>query len=352
MAHQDMAARLPALLGLAVLAALLSGVVVRRMIRVGVLDVPGSRSSHDRPTPKGGGAGVVAAVMAGVPAALLLLPGQSGERPATLLLLLAVLLLAVVSWADDLRQFGFQIKLAAQAAAGSLAIGAVAVLLPTHLPCVMVLPLVLASLCWLLLATNAFNFIDGLNGLASGSGLIASVAVGWLAWRLQNPLLSAAAIMTAAGLAGFLPFNYPRARIFLGDVGSQACGLLLGAFALLLAASGGRDGTSLGLGLLVPLALAGILWDVVFTLARRAINGERITEAHRGHLYQVASRSGLSAPVVTLIHWGFATWGSVIAVVMAPSSPTMAICVVLTPQLVWTWIVRHRARRAGLAGWS
>lgn len=352
MTHQDMAARVPELLGLAVLAALLSGVVVRRMIRVGVLDVPGRRSAHDRPVPKGGGVGVVTAILLGVPAALSLLPRQFGEWPAVLLLLLAVLLLAAVSWADDLRQFGFQAKLAAQAAAALLSVGALVVSMPVWPPGVLVVPLLFAALCWLLLVTNAINFIDGLNGLASGSALLASLAIGWLAWRLQSPLLLATATMTGAGLAGFLPFNYPKAQIFLGDVGSQVCGLLLGWFALSLPAVGLADGSWRLGALLVPLSLAGILWDVLFTLARRALAGERITQAHRGHLYQVASRTGLSAPAVTLVHWGFVAWGYSTALVAAQSRPALAACIVLAPQLGWTLLVRHRASRAGLDAWS
>jgi UDP-GlcNAc:undecaprenyl-phosphate/decaprenyl-phosphate GlcNAc-1-phosphate transferase len=152
-------------------------------------------------------------------------------------------------------------------------------------------------------------------------------------------------------MAGFLPFNYPRARIFMGDVGSQGAGLLLGALALLL----GRHGPWGLWAALIPMTLFGILWDVGFTLCRRARAGERLTEAHRGHLYQVTSRSGVSRPAVAAIHWLFCVWGGLAWLGLAllpPEWKTAAALLVLPPQIGWTMLVRRLARRAGLARWS
>lgn len=339
------------LLVLVCVAAVVSALVVRRMIGLAVLDVPGQRSAHDRPVPKGGGVGMVVAILLGVPVVLAALPGPGRSVIATSLLLAAVLLLATVSWADDLRQFGVQAKFAAQIGAAVLSIGAVLGTMPSW-PAAWVLSLALpVAFCWLMLVTNAVNFIDGLNGLASGSALFASLFAAALGWMLGDPLLVAVALMTAAGLAGFLPFNYPGARIFLGDVGSQVCGLLLGVFALLLAADG-LPGAWFMSGLFVPLMLAGILWDVTFTLCRRAFAHERLTQAHRGHLYQVAARSFLSPARVALVHWGFVIWGGAIGLTLLPVFPAGAILLALLPQAIWTAIVRHRAARAGLGRWS
>lgn len=329
-------------------AALLSALLVTRMIRLAVMDVPGGRSAHDRPVPKGGGVGTVAAVLLGVPAVLLLLFRGEEQPLAMLLLLAAVLLLALVSWMDDLRQFGFRAKLAAQLAASVLTIGAVLSTLPALPPPVLLLPMTLAALAWLMLVTNATNFIDGLNGLASGSIGLACLVAAALGWRLGDPLVVAVGTMTASGLAGFLPFNYPRARIFLGDVGSQVCGLLAGGLALFLLADEWRDAAALA----VPLMLAAILWDVLFTLLRRLGAGERLTQAHRGHLYQVAARSGVAPAIVAALHWGFVIWGGLVGVAVAPDRPVAAILMVLMPQLVWTILVRRRAMRAGLGRWS
>ncbi len=122
-------------------------------------------------------------------------------------------------------------------------------------------------------------------------------AWGWFAY--------AASGLLAAGLLGFLPFNYPRARIFLGDVGSQFCGFVLAVLGVVAARF---EGIELSL-LLVPMLLSGLLLDALFTLARRLLAGERITQPHRGHLYQVAHRAGVPAAVIAPLHWAFAAWG-------------------------------------------
>ena len=83
------------------------------------------------------------------------------------------------------------------------------------------------TLAWLLFVTNAVNFMDGLNGLASGSVFIAGGVA-----AISSPLLGAETMPLLAGIAGFLPFNFPRARIFMGDVGSQLCGFVLALIAV------------------------------------------------------------------------------------------------------------------------
>ena len=93
-------------------------------------------------------------------------------------------------------------------------------------------------------------------------------------------------LLLAAGIAGFLPFNFPRARIFMGDVGSQFCGFMLAVLAVVASRFEGLQMSFL----LVPMLLSGVLFDVGFTLVRRAVAGERVTAPHRGHLYQVAQR--------------------------------------------------------------
>src|SRR5208337_3424782 len=127
---------------------------------------------------------------------------------------------------------------------------------------------------------------------------------------------------------GFLPFNFPRARIFMSDVGSQFCGFVL---AVLAVVASRFEGVELSF-LLVPMLLSGVLFDVAFTLARRLLSGERITRAHRGHLYQVA------AWAVALIHAGFAAFGGLVALgFMAASGAAKPWIPLLTlvPQIIW-----------------
>ena len=141
---------------------------------------------------------------------------------------------------------------------------------------------------WLLFTTNAMNFIDGLNGLASGVALIACLFIVFIAEQHGGWFAYAAAGLLAAGLAGFLPFNFPNARIFMGDVGSHSA-------ASCWPCSRRRQPLRRR-GIVVPampMLLSGVLFDVAFTLVRRALAGEPVTQPHRGHLYQVAHRSGV-----------------------------------------------------------
>jgi UDP-GlcNAc:undecaprenyl-phosphate GlcNAc-1-phosphate transferase len=159
-----------------------------------------------------------------------------------------------------------------------------------------------------------------------------------------------AALVLGAGVLGFLPFNFPRARIFMGDVGSQFAGFVLAV----LGVAASRFETVEMSFLLVPMLLSGVLYDVAFTLVRRALAGERLTAAHRGHLYQVAQRSGMDARAVAVLHWCFAALGGLacVAFIAAPSpAKPLLPCLLLLPQGAWTLYVTARARRAGLGRW-
>ncbi len=296
-------------LAFGVLLALLSAVVVRAMIAVRVIDAPAERKVHDRPTPKGGGAGIVVAFLVGL---VLLYGFAQFARLANeyfLGVIAASFAIAVVAFLDDLFDWPFVVKLGIQAMAALVAVGTGIYLHDYSIPYLGAVyvgwigPLI--TLAWLLFTTNAVNFIDGLNGLASGVILIASLFLAYFSASYGAWFCYAASGMLAAGLAGFLPFNFPRARIFMGDVGSQFCGFMIAVLGMVASRF---DGAELSF-LLVPMLLSGVLFDVGFTLVRRSLAGERVTQPHRGHLYQVAQRAGVPAVTVTLIHWVFAIFG-------------------------------------------
>ena len=334
--------------------ALVSAMVVAAMLSARVMDVPNARSSHARPTPKGGGVGIVVAFMLGITVLYGYADFSRIADPYFRGVILAALAIAVVAFLDDLKNWPFAVKLAAQTLAALAAAGTGLYVRVLHFPYTGPVDLgwvgFALTLGWILFATNAMNFIDGLNGLAAGT---AFVACGFLAWLAANQgawFVYFAALLLAGGLAGFLPFNFPRARIFMGDVGSQFCGFVL---AVLGVAAARFEQVELSF-LLVPALLSGVLFDVAFTLLRRALAGERLTEAHRGHLYQVAQRAGVDARLVAVLHWGFAAIGGVwcLGFVAAPSrlKPELPLLLLL-PQGVWLAYVIVRARRAGIERW-
>jgi UDP-GlcNAc:undecaprenyl-phosphate GlcNAc-1-phosphate transferase len=334
--------------------ATLSAGAVRLMISVRVLDRPNARSSHSTPTPKGGGVGIVVAFLVGVVLLYRYAEFARLAQPYFLGVIGAATAIALVSLLDDLMDWPFTVKLATQVLAALVAVGTGLYLADYRLPYVGGLYVgwvgVPITILWILFTTNAMNFIDGLNGLAGCVTVVASGFLAVIAATHEGRFAYFAALLLAAGVAGFLPFNFPRARIFMGDVGSQFCGFML---AVLAVVASRFEGVELSF-LIVPMLLSGVLFDVAFTLARRLLAGERLTQAHRGHLYQVAVRTGIPAWVVTLIHTGFATFGGLAAllfIAVPEAAKPWVPLLTLGPQLVWLAYVIHRSRQAGIGRW-
>ncbi len=267
---------------------LATGALIPILRRRNVLDRPNERSSHTRPTPRGGGIAPVGAVLLAWIAL-----GLSGRvSPAVIGVVLGTLLLAIVSWIDDLRGLSPMVRLLAQAVAvamGLCALPAIRVPLAAWLgtpACI-----VAAGLIWVWWV-NLFNFMDGIDGIAGseaaaiGAGLSLFAAIG--SGVDPETALLAAAILGAA--IGFLVWNWSPARIFLGDVGSTALGYLTGFLLLGLAARGDWK-----IALILPLYF---LADATITLVRRLLRGERIWQAHREHFYQQAIGRGLGHAAV------------------------------------------------------
>ena len=343
-------------LGLAATLILVSAAGVRLMISARIMDRPETRKLHIRPTPKGGGVAVVVTFLAGIAVLYRYAEFARLADPYFRGVIEASLAIAVVSFLDDLYDWPFSIKLTAQVAAALVAVTSGLYVSDLHIPYQGALMLgwwfgAVMSLAWILFTTNAMNFIDGMNGLAGGVSLIACLFLAFIAEQHGGWFAYAAAGLLASGLAGFLPFNFPRARIFLGDVGSQFCGFIL---AMLAIVASRFDGVALSF-LLMPMLLSGVLFDVAFTLVRRAAQHEPLARPHRGHLYQVAQRSGLSPVSVTLLHWGFATYGGCCCLlfVAAPSLwKPYVILLLFPPQLIWAAWVTHAAHKAALGRWG
>jgi UDP-N-acetylmuramyl pentapeptide phosphotransferase/UDP-N-acetylglucosamine-1-phosphate transferase len=265
------------------LVALLVGEWARRRQ---ILDLPNERSSHVRPTPRLGGIGLVCGVVAGC-----LLPmGAGTSDPGRLGLVLAIASgLAAVSLLDDLRGLSAQVRLVLHAAAGALTVWGLDVV-PRALAAGASEPLALAfgalAAIWIVAFVNAFNFMDGIDGIAAGQALVAGV--GWLvvAAVVGDAVVIRLAAAVAGASAGFLILNWSPARLFMGDVGSAFLGYLLAAVPL-------AGGDPVGLAAPALLLVWPFLFDTAFTLVRRARRGERLLDAHRSHLYQ-----RLSAPAL------------------------------------------------------
>lgn len=239
----------------------------------GPVDRPRERGNHHTPTPTSGGLAFLLAVAPIAPA---------GPHPALGSAVLLAGLLGLVGAVDDLRDVGAKTKLALQALAAALFALLVARIEALPFPG-FDMPLgpvigAAGTVLWLLVLTNAVNFMDGSNGLAPGVQAIAFAA--FLAVVPATDPLFAAALVGLAAILGFLPFNL-AGRLFQGDVGALFAAFLIGALAV-LAANAGHASVWFA-----PTVLAPFLTDVILTVGARARRQERLFDAHREHLYQL-----------------------------------------------------------------
>jgi len=316
--------------------------------RLGFFDKPNDRSSHLIPTVRGGGLGVVAAI--------LLLGSLANWPPSRQFagFTLSLSLLATVSLWDDWRPISWRIRFGAQAV---VAIFFVSEHLRGAGLMMMSSPWALAGVavvfCLFLVGyANAFNFMDGINGLAAGQAVLTGLGTAAIGIRAGIPMSHPAmtlAIILAGASAGFLPHNFPQARMFMGDVGSVSLGFSLAALAVWLAAD-------CNWALLFPFALlhSNFILDAAITVVRRTRNGAAYHTAHRDHFYQHLARAGQSHVQVTLWESALQTMAIAIIAFLAPMGmPMMGLGGIVVVSL-WAAFFIHcerkfrRSRRATL----
>jgi UDP-N-acetylmuramyl pentapeptide phosphotransferase/UDP-N-acetylglucosamine-1-phosphate transferase len=257
-------------------------VLLHPMLQRYALAKPNARSSHRVPTPQGGGIAVMAATLAASGFGLVTLGAPLTPSLATAFA--AVIVMAGVGVADDIRPLAVAPRLLLQA----LAVAAVICALPNALRVVPVLPLSLErALLFVggLWFVNLVNFMDGIDWMTVVEVIpVAGALVVFGGLGALSPDAVVVALALGGAMIGFAYFNRPAAKLFLGDVGSLPIGLLLGWLLVRLAGAG-----HLAAALLLPLYY---LADATLTLLRRASRGERIWQAHRTHYYQRATDRG------------------------------------------------------------
>lgn len=276
-------------LATAALAAILTRAAREIARRCNVLDVPNQRSSHVTPTPRTGGAALALAAAAGW-AALPLIGAPLDHAVAAFMTL--TLLSGALGLVDDLYSLSPAPKFIGLAAIAGPALWFMLPVLATSWW------MLGAALFWTLGYTNAFNFMDGSDGLAAGTAAIVSWAMAVFASSLGETALAWCALVTGGACAGFLVFNRPPASIFMGDAGSYFLGSGIAAMALLLCANGVSIASML-------LLLHPFLCDTSITVIRRVSRGEPFWRAHRQHWYQRLLIAGAAHRDVAR---GYFTW--------------------------------------------
>lgn len=293
----------------AVLSLVLTAVLRRYALSRSIIDIPNARSSHSIPTPRGGGVAIVIAFLLALP-----ILGTIGLLPWSQLIAVggAGALVAVIGFMDDHGHIAARWRLLGHFTAAIWALAWLGGLPPVVFFGVSLdlhwFGHILAAiyLVWML---NLYNFMDGIDGIASVEALCVCLGACLIYALNGTPALTWGALILAMAVLGFLYWNFPPARIFMGDAGSGFLGITLGV----LSVQAAWESSAL---LWVWLILLGVfIVDATFTLMRRLIRGDKVYEAHRSHAYQFASRlAGRHLPVTMAVIFINLVWLLPIAV--------------------------------------
>lgn len=272
----------------------LTGLLRRYALGSLLIDEVGERTSHAQPTPRGGGAAIVIATALGLVAGMW---AMDVGLNLVIALLGGGLMVALVGWVDDHRHVEPAVRLAVHLCSALWLVWWIG---PFPFCALISGPTRWAPLDWLATVVaiiwmiNLYNFMDGIDSIAAGEVIVVMLAGTALtrAGDFGSLALCVPPLVLAAAAFGFLPWNLPPARIFLGDIGSGFLGFMLAAIIVAMS----HAGLSLGLawGILPGLFIA----DATVTLLRRGFRRERIFQAHRSHVYQrLARKMGSHGPV-------------------------------------------------------
>ncbi len=271
-----------------ILSALLTLFIKKMALRHAILDTPNERSSHDIATPRGGGLAIIITFFS----ALGYLFFNQHIEPSLFFALLSVFPIVIISLIDDITPQSARIRMAVQLLSSILALYALGGISTfnfgiLHVDGIWLNLIALFILVWF---TNLFNFLDGIDGYAASE----TIFIGLGAYLLFGDSLL---LLLAVSTMGFLLFNWHKASIFMGDVGSASIGFIIAVFTL------NAHDSDYFLGYLILFFL--FFFDATITLLRRFKNAERISQAHKKHMYQRLHQSGYSHDTVVLFLMGY-----------------------------------------------
>ena len=249
-------------------------------LKKNILDIPNERSSHSIPTPRGGGLGIVVTWYIGI--SVLFLMGTVSRN--LYFALLSGTLLAGISLIDDVVDLKPSIRLIAQTLTVIIAFIFLHGIQPVPFigmdifPAIVLYPITIVGMVWFI---NLYNFLDGIDGYASLEAIAIGLALFFFTGQSINLIL-------IASVLGFLIWNWPKAKIFMGDVGSTQLGFIIAVLGI-------NFHNEQKLSIIYWLILTAPFWfDATLTLYRRWRNKEKLSQAHRGHIYQRLVQSGFS----------------------------------------------------------
>jgi UDP-N-acetylmuramyl pentapeptide phosphotransferase/UDP-N-acetylglucosamine-1-phosphate transferase len=312
----------------AIVSAVLVAAIRRWAQRKAILDIPNDRSSHATAMPRGGGLAIVAVTL---PVLFINFGTWTFTQRAALAAVSS--LVAIVSGIDDVRGVPSAIRFIVHLTAAATIVLAFGPLpLPFVLDGASYAVAFVVTILWIVGLTNAFNFMDGIDGIAGEQALISGIGFVIFATPVV-PSAGAIGAAIAGGALGFLLHNWQPARIFMGDVGSAFIGFLLASVTV---AASRSEPVLLLCSLLI---LWPFIFDTLFTFLRRLIHGEHVFSAHRSHLYQRLVQTGWSHRQTAIGYAALATIGLCLAVLveqrLAFARSIATLVVVLMASALW-----------------
>ncbi|HEY8890920.1 MAG TPA: MraY family glycosyltransferase [Clostridium sp.] len=329
---------------LAIITALISIIItplVRKLaIKVNAIDIPkDERRVHNKPIPVMGGLAIyISFVLGTILYNGILTPSQTG-------IIIGATVIVTGGIIDDLKDLRPKYKILIQViAAICLLVSGISISIVTN-PFKEFYPYlsigwinIPVTIIWIVGVTNAFNLIDGLDGLAAGIAFISCVTlmiVSMLNGRLEAAFLTA---VLSGAILGFLPYNFNPASIFMGDTGSQLLGFLLAAISI----EGAIKSATVFI-IAVPILAFGLpIYDTLFAMIRRKVNGKSIMQADKGHLHHRLLDMGLSQKqAVVIMYFISAVLGGIAIIAMQMNNQRayflLALVVVITVSIAWKY---------------
>ena len=299
-----------------------------------ILDHPNERSSHVTPTPRGGGLVIVVLVLgAGLWSA-----NQVGWSRG-LVYLVCGIVIAWLGWRDDVSSLSTRVRFAVQGLVAAVSIYGLGYFKSVTIPLFGELQLgvvgVVITFLWIIGLTNAYNFMDGIDGIAGGVAFAGGLGWMMLASNAHNPFAFWIALAIAAGSLGFLAHNWSPAKIFMGDVASTFLGY---TFAVLPLIASDQSGDALMLG---TLLMWTFIMDAGVTFLRRALKRENLFAAHRTHLYQRLVIGGYSHAAISTLYISLTLLAALLAYAWSWGQVYAPPFIIIGLPLIWILLSRH-----------
>ena len=321
----------------AVLSYLVVSVLRRYAEKRQILDHPNPRSFHVVPTPRGGGLAIVALVL-GIAICFVIQAGLNRR----LIYLVCGVIIAWLGWRDDIRSLSPRVRFIVQGIAAAISIWWLGYFKVVTIPMFGELQLgvigIAITFLWIIGLTNAYNFMDGIDGMSGGVALSAGIGWMWLASNINNPFVFWIALAISASSLGFLGHNWSPAKIFMGDVGSTFLGY---SFAVLPLVSSDQGGDALLLG---TLLMWTIIMDAGITFIGRVIKRENVFAPHRSHLYQRLVIAGYKHETISALYIILTLLAAVLAYEWSQGHQFAAPLIFVGLPLTWTVLSVYAAR--------